>query len=138
MSEYTFKPLNEVDTVETPADGTTVMGFQSGVPIQMPMGAVRPGVFVIDTSAEDFEAKLEDTEYGNQVKDALLSGRQVWIYSPSYPPTGTSAVDWTICFGYSLILNFEILRYGMSEYKLHINNFNKNMLFPITFDEATA
>lgn len=142
MSEYTFKSLNEVDTVEAPADGTTVMGFQGGVPIQMPMGAVRPGVFVIDISAEDFEAKLEDTEYGNQVKDALLSGKQVWLYRPLYPLTGTSAtVDWTTCFAYVLVEYFNILSFGTSGYKLRVFNQMDDMRyddFSITFDEATV
>lgn len=142
MSEYTFKPLNEVDTVEAPADGTTIMGFQGGVPIQMPMGAVRPGVFVIDTSAEDFEAKLEDTEYGNQVKDALLSGKQVWFYHPEYPPSGTSAtVDWTTCFSYISVEYFSILSFGTSGYKLRVFNLMNGIRyydFSITFDEATA
>ena len=142
MSEYTFKPLNEVDTVEAPADGTTIMGFQGGVPIQMPMGAVRPRVFVIDISAEDFEAKLEDTEYGNQVKDALLSGKQVWLYNPMYPPTGTSAtVDWTTAFSYVSVEYFNILNFGTSGYKLRVFNPMNDMShydFSITFDEATA
>lgn len=142
MSEYTFKPLNEVDTVEAPADGTTIMGFQGGVPIQMPMKAVRPGVFVIDTSTEDFEAKLEDTEYGNQVKDALLSGKQVYFYSPMYPPTGTSAtVDWTTGFSYVSAEYFNILSFGTSGYKLRVYNVMNGFShydFPITFDEATV
>lgn len=43
MSEYTFKNLNEIDNVSEPADGTTVMGFENGTPIQMSMSAIKGG-----------------------------------------------------------------------------------------------
>lgn len=80
MSEYTFKNLSDVETVAEPADGTTVMGFQSGTPIQMPMSAVKGGggVFVIDP--DDPEYSETDPAYGDKVKEALLAGKQVYLY----------------------------------------------------------
>lgn len=79
MSEYKFKNLSEIDTVEAPADGTTMMGFENGVPIQMPMGAVKGsgGVFIIDAKSPDY--KPTDMAYGDAVKDALLGGKAVWV-----------------------------------------------------------
>ena len=55
MSEYKFKNLNEIATVAEPAEGTTMMGFENGVPIQMPMSAVKGsgGVFLIDQDDPD-------------------------------------------------------------------------------------
>lgn len=81
MSEYKFKNLNEIDTVAEPAEGTTMMGFENGVPIQMPMRAVKSGggVFVIDMTSADY--KPTDTAYGDSVKDALLTGKVVWVYA---------------------------------------------------------
>ncbi len=80
MSEYKFKNLNEINTVAEPAEGTTMMGFENGVPIQMPMSAVKSGggVFIIDTTSADY--KPTDTTYGDAVKDALLTGKVVWLY----------------------------------------------------------
>lgn len=82
MSEYKFKNLSEITTVAEPADGTTMMGFENGVPIQMPMGAVKGagGVFIINPDDPDYS--LTDTAYGNKVKDALLSGKNVLRYDP--------------------------------------------------------
>lgn len=79
MSEYKFKNLNEIATVTEPADGTTMMGFENGVPIQMPMGAVKGagGVFIIDNTSPDY--KPTDMAYGDAVKDALLGGKAVWV-----------------------------------------------------------
>ena len=81
MSEYTFKNLSEIDNVSEPADGTTVMGFENGIPIQMPMSAIKGsgGVFIIDP--DDSEYRPVDATYGNKVKEALLSGKQVWLYN---------------------------------------------------------
>ena len=89
MSEYTFKNLNEIDTVEEPADGTTMMGFQNGTPIQMPMSAVKSGggVFIVDTNGPEFDQT--DTAYGNKVKEALLSGKMIWVRS-TFTSTSTS------------------------------------------------
>lgn len=81
MSDYSFKNLSDVDLVEEPADGTTVMGFEDGKPIQMPMSEVRTkssGVFVIDPSASDYS--LTDTAYGDKLRDALLNGKAVWFF----------------------------------------------------------
>lgn len=74
MSEYTFKPLNEVDTVEAPAGGTTVMGFQGGVPIQMPMGAVK---YVKPLIIDVWNGVRPNR---NDIIEALLTGRQIWMY----------------------------------------------------------
>lgn len=81
MSEYKFKNLNEINTVAEPAEGTTMMGFENGVPIQMPMGAVKSGggVFIIDPTSPDY--KPTDMVYGDAVKDALLGGKAVWVRS---------------------------------------------------------
>lgn len=80
MSEYTFKNLSEIDNVAEPADGTTVMGFENGTPIQMPMSAIKGsgGVFVIDP--DDPEFNTADAAYGDKIKEALLSGKQVWRF----------------------------------------------------------
>ena len=80
MSEYTFKNLNEIDNVSEPADGTTVMGFENGTPIQMPMNAIKGsgGVFVINSS--DSEYSTADVTYGDKIKEALLSGKAVWLF----------------------------------------------------------
>lgn len=79
MSEYKFKNLSEINTVAEPADGTTMMGFENGVPIQMPMSAVKGsgGVFIIDPTSPDY--KPTDMAYGDAVKDALLGGKAVWV-----------------------------------------------------------
>lgn len=83
MSEYKFKNLSEINTVAEPADGTTMMGFENGVPIQMPMSAVKGsgGVFIINP--DDPEYSTTDTAYGNKVKEALLSGKNVLCYDPT-------------------------------------------------------
>lgn len=80
MSEYTFKNLSEIDNVAEPADGTTVMGFENGTPIQMPMSAIKGsgGVFIINP--DDSEYSTTNSTYGNKVKEVLLSGKQVWFY----------------------------------------------------------
>lgn len=81
MSEYKFKNLSEIDTVAEPAEGTTMMGFENGVPIQMPMNAVKGSGNVFIINPDDPEYSTTDTAYGNKVKEALLSGKTVWIYS---------------------------------------------------------
>lgn len=80
MSEYTFKNLNEIDNVSNPADGTTVMGFENGTPIQMPMSAIKGsgGVFVIDSNDSDYSTT--DVTYGDKIKEALLGGKAVWLF----------------------------------------------------------
>lgn len=96
MSEYKFKNLSEIDTVAEPADGTTMMGFENGVPIQMPMGAVKGsgGVFIINP--DDPEYSTTDTAYGNKVKEALLSGKAVWFYNMLPATTTTNARPYDI------------------------------------------
>lgn len=82
MSEYKFKNLSEINTVAEPAEGTTMMGFENGVPIQMPMKAVKGsgGVFIINP--DDPEYSTTDTAYGDKIKEALLNGNMVWQYFP--------------------------------------------------------
>lgn len=82
MSEYKFKNLSEINTVAEPAEGTTMMGFENGVPIQMPMSAVKGsgGVFIINP--DDPEYSTTDTAYGDKIKEALLNGNTVWQYIP--------------------------------------------------------
>lgn len=91
MSEYKFKNLSEIGTVAEPAEGTTMMGFENGIPIQMPMGAVKGagGVFIINP--DDPEYSTTDTAYGNKVKEALLSGKMVWLYDMLPATTTTNA-----------------------------------------------
>ena len=89
MSEFAFKNLSEIDTVEAPADGTTMMGFQNGVPIQMPMSAVKSGGGVFIVNPDDPEYSTTDIAYGNKVKEALLSGKKVWFYN-MLPATTTT------------------------------------------------
>lgn len=90
MSEYKFKNLSEINTVAEPADGTTMMGFENGVPIQMPMSAVKGsgGVFIINP--DDPEYSTTDTAYGNKVKEALLSGKSVWCYNMLHASPATN------------------------------------------------
>lgn len=102
MSEYSFKNLSDVETVTEPAEDTTVMGFQNGTPIQMPMGAIKTentsGVFLINL--DDPEYDQLDPAYGNKIKEALLAGKPVWVYGTlptrSGEPVnyGYHAIDW--------------------------------------------
>lgn len=107
MSEYTFKNLSDIDTVEAPADGTTMMGFQNGVPIQMPMSAVKSGVGVFIINPDNSEFSTTDTAYGNKVKDALLSGKNVWLYKMLHATTTTTARPYDKQ-SYSLVAGFTI------------------------------
>lgn len=133
MSEYKFKNLSEISTVAEPAEGTTMMGFENGVPIQMPMSAVKGsgGVFIIDPN--DPEYSTTDTAYGNKVKEALLSGKSVWLYDilPASTTTNSDPYDVQI---YERIYNFEI----SEDTKGHIIVLNSrdpaNLLFRITVD----
>ncbi len=90
MSEYKFKNLSEIETVAEPADGTTMMGFENGVPIQMPMAAVKGSGNVFIINPDDPEYSTTDTAYGNKVKEALLSGKMVWMYSVRPASTTTN------------------------------------------------
>lgn len=107
MSEYTFKNLSEIDTVEEPADGTTMMGFQNGTPIQMPMSAVKSGGGVFIINQDDPEYSTTDTAYGNKVKEALLSGKMVWLYDMLPATTTTNARPYDVQ-GYELVFAFSI------------------------------
>lgn len=83
MSEYKFKNLSEINTVAKPAEGTTIMGFENGAPIQMPMSSIKGsrGVFIIDP--DDPEYSTTDTAYGDKIKEAILNGNMVWQYFSS-------------------------------------------------------
>lgn len=105
MSEFAFKNLSEIDTVEAPADGTTMMGFQNGVPIQMPMSAVKSGGGVFIINPDDPEYSTTNTAYGNKVKEALLSGKNVWFYhmlpastTTNERPYDSQTYTWVISF----------------------------------------
>lgn len=99
MSEYKFKNISEIDTVAEPADGTTMMGFENGVPIQMPMGAVKGsgGVFLIDKDDPEYSNENNDKgiAYGNKIRDALLSGKAVWVKITSLRTTASADNVWT-------------------------------------------
>lgn len=132
MSEYAFKNLSDVETVAEPAEDTTVMGFQNGTPIQMPMGAIQTentsGVFVINP--DDPEYSTTDAAYGDKIKEALLAGKQVWVYSPVPTRSGEP-----INYGY-YSLNWLSLEYKTTSggaVSLVINySGNKYMQFVIT------
>nr|DAW19725.1 MAG TPA: hypothetical protein [Caudoviricetes sp.] len=99
MSEYKFKNLSEIDTVAEPAEGTTMMGFENGVPIQMPMSAVKSGggVFLIDEDDPEYCDKNNDEGimYGNKIRDALLSGKTVWVKDTNLRTTASADNKWT-------------------------------------------
>ena len=108
MSEYKFKNLSEINTVAEPAEGTTMMGFENGIPIQMPMSAVKgSGVFIINP--DDPEYSTTDTAYGNKVKEALLSGKMVWVYSMVPASTTTNGHP------YDAQIYEQALSFGISE-----------------------
>lgn len=105
MSEFAFKNLSDIDTVEAPADGTTMMGFQNGAPIQMPMSAVKSGGGVFIINPDDTEYSTTNTAYGNKVKEALLSGKNVWFYhmlpastTTNERPYDSQTYTWVISF----------------------------------------
>lgn len=107
MSEYIFKNLSEIDTVESPADGTTMMGFQNGVPIQMPMSAVKSGGGVYVINPDDPKYSTTDTAYGNEVKKALLSGKNIWFYNMLPATTTTNERPYDIQ-AYDLVESFAV------------------------------
>lgn len=109
MSEYKFKNLSEISTVAEPAEGTTMMGFENGVPIQMPMSAVKGsgGVFIINP--DDPEYSTTDTAYGNKIKEALLSGKSVWHYTMMPANTTTDSRP------YDMEIYEQIYDFGISE-----------------------
>lgn len=114
MSEYKFKQLADIDKVEEPADGTTVMGFENGKPIQMPMGSVKGagGVYLLDPAAEDFSNT--DPAYGDKVKEALLAGKQVWVRATSLATTASSTSTWR----YSQVYQFLITKQTDGSYSI--------------------
>ena len=134
MSEYKFKNLSEINTVAEPAEGTTMMGFENGVPIQMPMSAVKGsgGVFIIDT--DDPEYSTTDTAYGNKVKEALLSGKGVLYYNILHADTTTNGHT------YDMQSYEQILRFGISEdtkghfIMLDTGSPSDDLIFRITVD----
>lgn len=85
--EYTFKNLSDVETVENPSDGATVVGFNNGEVSQFPIGSIGGGVFIIDTNSEDYNP--EDTAYGNKIAAALIAGKTVWMYGSNSTTTVT-------------------------------------------------
>lgn len=91
MSEYTFKNLNEVETVTEPADGTTVMGFEAGKAIQMPMSTIKSGGGEVDMSPFIIDVNRDSNITGSDVRDALLTGRPIWIYDKKEETTRATA-----------------------------------------------
>lgn len=120
MSEYKFKNLSEINTVAEPADGTTMMGFEKGVPIQMPMSAVKGsgGVFLIDRDDPEFSEENNDKgiAYGNKVRDALLGGKAVWVKVTSLR---TTTLDFNV-WAYHSVFKFQILENPNGEMRLGI------------------
>ena len=104
MSEYTFKNLSEVDSLEAPSEGTTLLGFDGGKAVQIPASAIKgSSVFIIDTTSDEYSET--DTAYGNKVKEALLAGNTVYVYTGKY---------------YLSILYFSVEQYTNSIYHLNI------------------
>lgn len=120
MSEYKFKNLSEINTVAEPAEDTTMMGFEHGVPIQMPMGAVKGsgGVFLIDRDDPEFSEENNDKgiAYGNKVRDALLGGKAVWVKVTSLRTTTSASNVWA----YHSVFQFQILENSKGEMQLGI------------------
>lgn len=135
MSEYKFKNLSEIDTVAEPAEGTTMMGFENGVPIQMPMGAVKGsgGVFIINP--DDPEFSTTDTAYGNKVKEALLNGKTVWLYDVIPATTTTNARPYDIQV-YAQVIDFAFSEdtSGHHVIMLHLLDTSAPYIFRITVD----
>lgn len=133
MSEYKFKNLSEINTVAEPAEGTTMMGFENGVPIQMPMSAVKGsgGVFIINP--DDPEYGTTDTAYGNKIKEAMLSGKSMWYYHmlPASTTTDNHPYDVQV---YEQILGFGI-REDTKGHIIMLDTISSNHLaFRITVD----
>lgn len=80
MSDYKFKSFSEIDTVEAPSESTTVVGIESGKPIQMPMKSIKTGEPIIINYNE---RASYDQEFGDKVKEGLLNGTPVWVYYPT-------------------------------------------------------
>lgn len=120
MSEYKFKNLSEINTVAEPAEGTTMMGFENGVPIQMPMSAVKGsgGVFLIDPDDPEFSVENNDKgiAYGNKVRDALLGGKNVWVKVTDLRTTTSASNVWA----YHSVLKFQIVETPEGEMRLGI------------------
>lgn len=134
MSEYKFKNLSEISTVAEPAEGTTMMGFENGVPIQMPMSAVKGSGNVFIINPDDPEYSTTDTAYGNKVKEALLSGKNVWYYKMLH--TGITTNSHT----YDIQMYENIFLFGISEdteghfITLNSDGPNDGLIFRITVD----
>ena len=132
MSEYKFKNLSEINTVAEPAEGTTMMGFENGVPIQMPMSAVKgSSVFIINP--DDPEYSTTDTAYGNKVKEALLSGKMVWVYSMVPASTTTNGHPYDVQI-YEQILDFGISEDTKGHIMIVITGRGPDFTFRITVD----
>ena len=119
--------------VAEPAEGTTMMGFENGVPIQMPMSAVKgSGAFIINP--DDPEYSNTDTVYGNKIKEALLSGKSVWFYN--ILPASTTTNDPP----YDVQIYSQIYEFGISEdtkghiIMLKIIDSESPVIFRITVD----
>ena len=132
MSEYKFKNLSEINMVAEPAEGTTMMGFENGVPIQMPMKAVKGsgGVFIINR--DDPEYSTTDTAYGNKVKEALLSGKNVFLYNIMPASTTTNGHP------YDAQIYEQILGFGIGEdtkgHIMMVDAGHSDLTFRITVD----
>lgn len=105
--EYTFKNLSDVETVENPSDGATVVGFNNGEVAQFPIGSIGDGVFVIDTNSEDYNP--DDAAYGDKIAAALITGKTVWMYGSSSTTTVTENAE-----SYRMAVSFTILQHTIS------------------------
>lgn len=131
--EYTFKNLSDVETVENPSDGATVVGFSNGEAAQFPIGSIGGGVFVIDPSSPDFSQS--STLYGNKVVEALLSGKSVWLFNPPSTDTSTTSASTSTTANnfdaYYLVTGFDIIPYTLDQYKIivYADAYNLDFVF---------
>lgn len=112
MEGFTFKNLSDIDTLDQPTDKTKLVGMENGTPVQIPANGLRTDrVFVIDTTANDWETNRVDPDYGDKVKAALLRGDSIWFYCTNASTT-TSPSFW---YEMVLIFSFGRLTNGMRE-----------------------
>ena len=112
MEGFTFKNLSDIDTLDQPTDKTKLVGMENGTPVQIPANGLRTDrVFVIDTTANDWETNRVDPDYGDKVKAALLRGDAIWFYVTNNSTT-TSPLFW-----YEMVVAFRFggLTNGMRE-----------------------
>lgn len=82
MEGFTFKNLSDIDTLDQPTDKTKLVGIENGTPVQIPADGLRADrVLLIDLLSDDWSPNnMEDPDYGNKIKAAILRGDSIWIH----------------------------------------------------------